>query len=80
MNQAVQIQDGFEILDDIIVIKLIVSGLIMHCHVCGIAIGDMDEYYQANQFDLEETISELVGNEQWDENGVIHINAKSMEP
>tara|TARA_R110000744_G_scaffold305604_3_gene413944 strand:+ start:14644 stop:14886 length:243 start_codon:yes stop_codon:yes gene_type:complete len=79
VNQAVQIQDGFEILDDIMVIKLIVSGLIMHCHVRGIAIGDMDEFYQANQFDLEEIISELVENEQWDENGVIHINAKSME-
>ncbi|GAC26716.1 hypothetical protein GMES_4450 [Paraglaciecola mesophila KMM 241] len=51
----------------------------MHCHVRGIAIGDMDEFYQANQFDLEEIISELVENEQWDENGVIHINAKSME-
>lgn len=80
MNQAVQIQDGFEVIGEKMVIRLIVAGLIMHCHVSGVATGDMATFYQAHQFDLEEIISELAGNERWDKNGVIHINAKSMEP
>ncbi|QHJ12334.1 hypothetical protein FX988_02591 [Paraglaciecola mesophila] len=78
MNQAIQIQDGFEMRDDVMVLTLVVSGLIMYCHVSAIAADDMATFYQAHQFDLEEMISECVENEQWDENGVIHINANAI--
>jgi hypothetical protein len=78
VNQAVQIQDGFEVLNEKMVIRLIVSGLIMHCHVSGVGVSNMTAFYQDHQFELEELINERVEEELWDENGVIHINADSI--
>jgi|TARA_R110002124_G_scaffold253095_10_gene418532 hypothetical protein len=78
VNQAVQIQDGFEVLEERMIIRLIVSGLIMHCHISGVGVNKMAAFYQDHQFDLEELINERVEEELWDENGVIHINADSI--
>ncbi|WP_339768413.1 hypothetical protein [uncultured Paraglaciecola sp.] len=76
MNQAVQVQDGYSQDGETMILQIIVSGLMMQCHINNLVVDDMALFYQHYQFDIEEHINDLVENEDWDVNGIIHINAQ----
>ena len=76
MNQAVQVQEGYSQDDEMMILQIIVSGLMMQCHINNLVVDDMALFYQHYQFDIEEHINDLVENEDWDVNGIIHINAQ----
>lgn len=78
MNQAIQIQDGFCVDNETMCIELIVSGLMMECHISAIPLADMQAFYLNYQFDLEELITELAEREVWDEDGIIHIHSQTI--
>nr|WP_205967609.1 hypothetical protein [Paraglaciecola sp. 20A4] len=58
------------------ILQIIVSGLMMQCHINNLVVDDMALFYQHYQFDIEELINDLVENEDWDANGIIHIDAQ----
>ncbi|WP_158768193.1 hypothetical protein [Paraglaciecola sp. L1A13] len=76
MNQAVQVQEGYSQDDEMMILQVIVSGLMMQCHINNLVVDDMALFYQNYQFDIEDHINDLVENEDWDVNGIIHINAQ----
>tara|TARA_R110000744_G_scaffold253826_1_gene369527 strand:- start:759 stop:1001 length:243 start_codon:yes stop_codon:yes gene_type:complete len=76
VNQAVQVQDGYSQDGETMILQIIVSGLMMQCHINNLVVDDMALFYQHYQFDIEEHINDLVENEDWDVNGIIHINAQ----
>ncbi|MFT6898361.1 MAG: hypothetical protein ACJA13_002781 [Paraglaciecola sp.] len=78
MNQAIQIQDGYTVENETMCIQLIVSGLMMECHISAVPLAEMQAYYMTYQFDLEEIISDLAEREVWNEDGIIHINSQSL--
>ncbi|MFT4940201.1 MAG: hypothetical protein ACI88A_003253 [Paraglaciecola sp.] len=78
MNQAIQIQDGYTVQNETMCIELIVSGLMMECHISAVPLADMQAFYINYQFDLEEIISDFAEREIWNEDGIIHINSKSL--
>tara|TARA_R110000772_G_scaffold96406_22_gene195061 strand:+ start:2121 stop:2363 length:243 start_codon:yes stop_codon:yes gene_type:complete len=78
VNQAVQMQDGYRQVEETMVLQVIVSGMMMQCHISNLAIDDMPQFYQDYQFDIEERINERVEEEEWDESGIIHIHANTI--
>jgi hypothetical protein len=78
VNQAIQIQDGYTVENETMCIQLIVSGLMMECHISAVPLAEMQAYYMTYQFDLEEIISDLAEREVWNEDGIIHINSQSL--
>jgi hypothetical protein len=78
VNQAIQIQDGYSVENETMCIQLIVSGLMMECHISAIALAEMPAFYITYQFDLEEIISDLVVREAWDVDGIIHIDSQTL--
>ncbi|WP_166422438.1 hypothetical protein [Paraglaciecola sp. 20A4] len=76
MNQAVQVQEGYSQDGETMILQIIVSGLMMQCHINNLVVDDMALFYQHYQFDIEELINDLVENEDWDANGIIHIDAQ----
>jgi hypothetical protein len=78
VNQAIQIQDGYSVDNETMCIQLIVSGLMMECHISALPLAAMEAFYINHQFDLEEIITDLVEREVWDMDGIIHINSQTL--
>lgn len=78
MNQQIQLQDGFRLEDEGLLIDAMVAGQVIHCYLVDIPAAHADSFYQAYQFDIEEYLTETLQDECWDEKGHYYFNLASL--
>ena len=79
MNQSIQIQDGFEMTDNNeIIITALHLGSYIRCIVHSYTGKDAEAFYKQYQFDIEETLTELIEQERFEANGDIRLNASDI--
>ena len=77
MNQSVQILDGFSYNKENLAmeIKAFDCGQLVPCFIGDIDEKSADMFYQHHQFDIEESLVDLIEDEQWNENGEVWLSA-----
>ena len=79
MNQSIQIQDGFEATNnDEIIVTALHMGSFIRCVIHSFQGKDAEAFYQQHQFDIEETLTELIEQERFEANGDIRLNASDI--
>ena len=80
MNQTVQILDGFSYNQEKLAmeIKAFDGGQLIPCYVADVDEKHAAMFYEHHQFDIEESLVDLIEDEQWNENGEVWISAVDL--
>ncbi len=79
MNQMIQVQDGFEVIEgkNGIQLSCYVGAELVAIHVFNIT-GEPKSFYLTHQFDIEEAITDLIENQAWNGVSPLELDAKSL--
>lgn len=80
MNQQIQVIDGFEYDHGKSALKVqcIAFGALIDCYIVEVEFSASHQFYQNNQFDIEEKIINLVENEDFNTQGNVEIHASNL--
>ena len=80
MNQSIQILDGysFDAQKTALHMQALCAGMMLNCYVTGVKEAQAEAFYQDNLFELEERLTELLDEEDWNERGEVWLSASDI--